>query len=150
MEVERHLFCIFNLFSVLNFKIFGRVEGFVAQTIVWRGRSLGIRGELAKPEVQSILYKTYLSRPSAWWIVCCLCNVLGRSRVCVCYAWEIFPTLTCLFKQKEIKWKQTRALPVWSPGSQNFIIIIKNILFYFILCVFLFVHLTFHTQARLR
>jgi hypothetical protein len=34
MEVERHLFCIFNLFIVLNFKIFGRVEGRVAQTTI--------------------------------------------------------------------------------------------------------------------
>ena len=74
----------------------------------------GVRNGLAKPGVQPILSKAICS------VLLCvrssmLCNMLGKSRMCVSYAREISPTLILipvLFDKEKQKWKKTRALPV--------------------------------------
>jgi hypothetical protein len=64
-------------------------------------------------------------------------------------------------KEKQIQKKQARALPVGAPGSQNFsvIIIIMYVFIYLFIYlfiiywsyfIFLFVHQTLYTQARLK
>jgi hypothetical protein len=51
MDMERHLFCIFNLFKFKLQNFFRRVEGIVAQTIVVEEGVKGFRCGLAKPEI---------------------------------------------------------------------------------------------------
>ena len=84
-----------------------------------------------------------------------LCNVLGGSQMCVSYAWEISPTLIVVpafYLTKKNKKKQTRALPVETLGSLNFIIItfifvIYLFYYYYYYYFILWVHPTFYHLA---
>ena len=134
-----------------------------------------VRDGLAKPEVQPILSGIIcfvLLQVGSFGVVQ---HVGGRSQTCVSYAWEISPTLILvpvyLIKEKQRR-KQTRALPVWAPGSLNhfiiiaiFILFLLLLLYYYyyyiiiiiillllsislLLYIFLFVHQTLYTQTR--
>jgi hypothetical protein len=52
-----------------------------------------------------------------------LCNVLGRSRVCGCNAWETSPTLILVPAYSRRNKVETKALPVWTSGNLNLIVI---------------------------
>ena len=66
--------------------------------------------------------------------------------------WIVSPTLILVpVYSTKTKWKQTRALPAKTLLSLKLIIIIiKLLLSINLLCLFLFVHQCFYTQARLR
>ena len=150
MEVERHLFCIL-ICLILNFRIFRRIEGIAAQTIIVEKGVKWFRCGLAKPKVQPILYKTIFSPfcmsivveegvkwsidvcATCWWEISNVCSSclrnLPHSYCC-----------TCFYLTKKNKKKQTRALPAKTLGSLNFIIIIITFIFviyYYILFYFM-------------
>ena len=60
----------------------------------------------------------------------------GRSQMFVSYGREISPHLFLylFYSKKKQRWKQTRALPVWTPESQNHLII-------FIIIIILYIYL---------
>ena len=102
-----------------------------------------VRDGLAKPEVYPILSRAIYS---VLLHVGCFDIVqhAGGSRMCVSYAWEISPTLIvvpAIYLTKKNKKKHTRALPVETLESLNFIIIIT---FTFVIYYYCYYYFLFH------
>jgi hypothetical protein len=77
--------------------------------------------------------------------------VSGRSRMCVHYAWEIFPTLILVIKRNKCGNRQ-ELYQLKTLGSLNFIIIIITFIFLFVITIIinffiLCVHLIFYHLA---
>ena len=113
MEMERQMFCNFNVFN-FNLYLMQGVRVVLHKPSLQRKEFKGFRCGLAKPEVQPILSEAIypvlphddrLRLCNMWWEISnvCMSNLRDLPHTYIC---------TCFLFNKETKLEQARALPV--------------------------------------
>jgi hypothetical protein len=156
MKTERHLFCIFLIYSILSFQNLEELRVELRKPPLKR-RSW-VKSSLAKHKSSTNPLLSHLFCPlhvgsvdvcaTCWWEV---------SNVCLSCLRDLPHTYCCTYfylTKKKTKKRQTRALPVETLGSLNFVIIIIIVLFLLFIilfCIFLIcLILIFQNSEELR
>jgi hypothetical protein len=116
-------FAFFYLFN-FNFQNLGELRVELHKPPLKMKELWKVRDGLAKPEIQPIIPGVIcfvLLQVESFGVVQCVREILSVWLLCLRDLPHTY-SCTCLL-DKETKGKQTRALPVWTPGSLDFIII---------------------------